>query len=73
MKKLSLEMLRLTSGEVLQRSEMKKISGGGRSCGHTLTCEDGTQSGGSGSCPTDASLECLSNGGAAYCVETGCS
>jgi hypothetical protein len=30
MKKLSLEMLRFTSGEVLQRSEMKKITGGGR-------------------------------------------
>jgi len=28
MKKPSLEMLRLTAGEVLQRSEMKKISGG---------------------------------------------
>lgn len=28
MKKLSLEMLRLTSDEVLQRSQMKKITGG---------------------------------------------
>jgi len=28
MKKLSLEMLRLTSDEVLQRSQMKKIAGG---------------------------------------------
>jgi hypothetical protein len=33
MKKLSLEMLRLTSGEVLQRSEMKKITGGYRGGG----------------------------------------
>jgi hypothetical protein len=30
MKKLSLEMLRLTSDEVLQRSQMKKITGGGK-------------------------------------------
>ena len=28
MKKLSLEMLRLTSDEVLERSQMKKITGG---------------------------------------------
>jgi hypothetical protein len=28
MKKLSLKMLRLTSGEVLERSQMKKITGG---------------------------------------------
>jgi len=28
MKKLSLEMLRLTSDEVLDRSQMKKITGG---------------------------------------------
>jgi hypothetical protein len=35
MKKLSLEMLRLTSDEVLQRSQMKKITGGyGSSCGY---------------------------------------
>lgn len=34
MKKLSLEMLRLTSDEVLQRSQMKKITGGygGNTC-----------------------------------------
>jgi len=32
MKKPSLEMLRLTSGEVLQRSEMKKITGGYGNC-----------------------------------------
>jgi len=32
MKKPSLEMLRLTAGEVLQRSEMKKISGGYGGC-----------------------------------------
>ena len=35
MKKLSLEMLRLTSGEVLHRSQMKMITGGygsGGSC-----------------------------------------
>ena len=72
MKKLSLEMLRLTSDEVLGRSQMKKITGG-IACSHTLTCEDGTQSTGSGNCPTDASLECSENGGPAYCVETGCS
>ena len=36
MKKLSLEMLRLTSDEVLQRSQMKKITGGygSGSCGY---------------------------------------
>jgi hypothetical protein len=35
MKKLSLEMLRLTSEEVLERSQMKKITGGyGESCSH---------------------------------------
>lgn len=35
MKKLSLEMLRLTSEEVLQRSQMKKITGGyGGTCGY---------------------------------------
>jgi len=34
MKKLSLEMLRLTSDEVLQRSQMKKITGGYGSGGH---------------------------------------
>ena len=35
MKKLSLEMLKLTSNEVLQRSQMKKITGGygGSGCG----------------------------------------
>lgn len=32
MKKLSLEMLRLTSDEVLQRSQMKKITGGYGNC-----------------------------------------
>jgi len=48
MKKLSLEMLRLTSDEVLQRSQMKKISGGYGSggncsynaCGATPCCKD---------------------------------
>ena len=35
MKKLSLEMLRLTSDEVLQRSQMKKITGG---YSHTCYC-----------------------------------
>jgi hypothetical protein len=39
MKKLSLEMLRLTSDEVLQRSQMKKITGGygSGSCGYKHT------------------------------------
>jgi len=32
MKKLSIEMLRLTSDEVLQRSQMKKITGGYTGC-----------------------------------------
>jgi hypothetical protein len=32
MKKLSLEMLRLTSDEVLERSQMKKITGGYGGC-----------------------------------------
>ncbi len=36
MKKLSLEMLRLTSDEVLKRSQMKKITGG-----YTYTCHCG--------------------------------
>ncbi|RZS95830.1 hypothetical protein [Cecembia calidifontis] len=34
MKKLSLEMLRLTSDEVLGRSQMKKVTGGG----HYYSC-----------------------------------
>ncbi len=39
MKKLSLEMLRLTSGEVLERSQMKKITGGyGGTC--YLQCDN---------------------------------
>ncbi|SDY95596.1 MULTISPECIES: hypothetical protein [Rhodonellum] len=65
-------MLRRTFDEVLERSQMKKITGG-NACSHTLTCEDGAQFGGSGNCPIDASLECANNGGAAYSVETGCS
>ncbi len=32
MKKLSLEMLRLSTNEVLERSQMKKITGGYGSC-----------------------------------------
>lgn len=72
MKKLSLEMLRLSTNEILERSQMKKITGG-RACNHTLTCEDGTQFSGSGNCPTEATLACSDNGGSAYCVETGCS
>ena len=39
MKKLSLEMLRLTSDEVLERSQMKKITGG-----YTYTCYCGNAS-----------------------------
>lgn len=42
MKKLSLEMLRLTSDEVLHRSQMKKITGGYGNC--YLTCDDWTRS-----------------------------
>jgi hypothetical protein len=44
MKKISLEMLRLTSGEVLERSQMKKITGGygvscsWNACGATPCC-----------------------------------
>jgi len=38
MKKLSLEMLRLTSEEVLQRSQMKMVLGGGR---FYCTCSGG--------------------------------
>lgn len=38
MKKLSLEMLRLTSEEVLGRSQMKKITGGFGSVGVYCTC-----------------------------------
>ena len=72
MKKLSLEMLRLSTNEILVRSQMKKIKGGG-ACSHTLTCQDGTQSSGTGNCPTDVSLECAENGGASHCVATGCS
>jgi hypothetical protein len=38
MKKLSLEMLRLTSDEVLERSQMKKITGGygTGNCSHSV-------------------------------------
>ncbi|WP_373521951.1 hypothetical protein [Aquiflexum sp.] len=38
MKKLSLEMLRLTSDEVLGRSQMKKITGGSGNCKWICTC-----------------------------------
>ncbi|TVP48261.1 MAG: hypothetical protein EA341_11070 [Mongoliibacter sp.] len=41
MKKSSLEMLRLTSDEVLGRSQMKKITGGAR---FTCSCSDGSTS-----------------------------
>ncbi|MBW3470374.1 hypothetical protein [Arthrospiribacter ruber] len=40
MKKLNLEMLRLTSDEVLGRSQMKKITGG---YGCWLTCDGWTR------------------------------
>ncbi|RZS95813.1 hypothetical protein BC751_1358 [Cecembia calidifontis] len=74
MKSLSLEMLRLTSDEVLERSQMKTIMGA-TDCSHTTTCGNGTQTSGSGPCPNanDASLECSGNGGAISCVATGCS
>jgi len=39
MKKLSLEMLRLTSDEVLGRSQMKKIHGGNS---YTCSCRGGS-------------------------------
>ncbi len=60
MKKLSLEMLRLTSDEVLQRSQMKKITGGyGGSgspcsvtrCSSTVRC-----------CPGDTCSDASENG-----------
>lgn len=38
MKKLSLEMLRLTSDEVLERSQMKKITGGYGGAGEQYKC-----------------------------------
>ena len=38
MKKLSLEMLKLTSNEVLQRSQMKKITGGYGDSGSCTVC-----------------------------------
>lgn len=47
MKKLSLEMLRLTSDEVLGRSQMKKITGGYG--GNSYKCCD---TGGCSSCKT---------------------
>lgn len=72
MKKLSLEMLRLSTNEILGRDQMRKITGG-IACSYTLTCEDGTQFSGSGKCPLEASLDCSNNGGPAFCVETGCS
>jgi natural product precursor len=36
MKKLNLEMLRLTSADVLERSQMKKITGGYRAGGSSM-------------------------------------
>ena len=41
MKKLSLEMLRLSSDEVLQRSQMKKITGGYGCARVYCHCTDG--------------------------------
>jgi hypothetical protein len=49
MKKLSLEMLRLTSDEVLGRSQMKKITGGYGGTGNKYKCCD---SGGCSACVT---------------------
>ncbi len=42
MKKLSLEMLRLTSDEVLQRSQMKKITGGYGNHNYKCLCTGGS-------------------------------
>jgi len=42
MKKLSLEMLRLNTNEVLERSQMKKITGGIGSCSNCeIRCTPG--------------------------------
>ncbi|SFO16765.1 hypothetical protein SAMN04488519_104137 [Algoriphagus ornithinivorans] len=42
MKKLSLEMLRLSTNEVLERSQMKKITGGYGNCTYMAChCTDG--------------------------------
>lgn len=53
MKKLSLEMLRLSSNEVLERSQMKKITGGYGTTMVSCTCS--TSGGGSSSatCTSD--------------------
>ncbi len=57
MKKLSLEMLRLTSEEVLGRSHMKKIAGGyGETDGQYKCC---TMNGGCSGCgPCTSSCTC---------------
>jgi hypothetical protein len=38
MKKLSLEMLRLSTNEILERSQMKKITGGYGNHNYSCTC-----------------------------------
>ena len=70
MKKLSLEMLRLTSGELLGRSQMKKITGGSGggawicTCGNNppITVLDGDASVGSGD-PTQICSDVYGTGG----------
>jgi hypothetical protein len=43
MKKFSLEMLRLTSADVLERSQMKKITGGVGGTFYNCSCSGGPQ------------------------------
>ena len=67
MKKLSLEMLRLTSDEVLHRSQMKKITGGyGSTC--SIQCSNWTQSMQVDNCHSSAAtLYCGSTDNVARC------
>lgn len=57
MKKLSLEMLRLTSDDVLERSQMKKITGGysGGGAGSYKCC---TMNAGCSACATCTNCHC---------------
>lgn len=64
MKKLSLEMLRLSTNEILERSQMKKITGGygggessykccvGGNCSHCVPCKTDCQ------CPSGTRVSC---------------
>jgi len=59
MNKLSLEMLRLTSADVLERSQMKKITGGDQSLG----CGSGVN---------QCSFECPCNSSQDWCDQGLC-